>query len=235
VSHLKNRDTAPARNPSLASHVAPAPRLRLIGHVSAPRSKILFLGYSEQQTRLLNALLAADCEVWHTEDKITSTDGYDLVISFGFRHIIKKETLASSPAPIVNLHIAYLPWNRGAHPNFWSFYDSTPSGVSIHLIDEGIDTGPVLYQRYVNFSAAENTFSATYLRLVAEIEDLFLKHLEEIVSKQFIAVPQRRKGSFHRASELPPDFRGWDCDIRTEIKRLDDILLNNPGHPHVQN
>ena len=40
---------------------------------------------------------------------------------------------------------------QGAHPNFWSFYDNTPSGVTIHLIDAGIDTGDVLYQKKLIF------------------------------------------------------------------------------------
>ncbi|MCL0081308.1 hypothetical protein M1N64_03665 [Peptococcaceae bacterium] len=41
----------------------------------------------------------------------------------------------------INLHISFLPWNRGADPNFWSFIENAPVGVSIHYLDEGIDTG----------------------------------------------------------------------------------------------
>jgi len=79
----------------------------------------LFLGYSREQTSLVDDLVNKKCEVWHTDEKIKSTVGYDLVISYGYRHILKKEIIESSKAPIVNLHISYLPWNRGAHPNFW--------------------------------------------------------------------------------------------------------------------
>jgi hypothetical protein len=80
---------------------------------------------------------------------------YDLIISFGYRHIISKEIIKSVNCPIINLHISYLPYNRGAHPNFWSFYDKTPSGVTIHLVNEGIDTGPIIYQRHIIFDNNE--------------------------------------------------------------------------------
>lgn len=197
---------------------------RLLKQISNPKTKVLFLGYPQEKTRLIDDLIDLDCEVWHTEEKIKSTSGYDLVISYGYRHILKQDIIESSPAPIVNLHISYLPWNRGAHPNFWSFYDATPSGVSIHLIDENIDTGPILYQKYVNFSAEEITFSQTYNRLIQEMEQLFKENIENIVAKKFIAIPQRRKGSYHSASDLPEEFSNWNANIQTEVMRLDKLL-----------
>lgn len=207
---------------------------RLVKKVPNRRSKVLFLGYSEEKTTLINDLININCEVWHTEEKIKSTSGFDLAISYGYRHILKKEIIESSAAPIINLHISYLPWNRGAHPNFWSFYDSTPSGVSIHLIDENIDTGPILYQKYVNFSGDEKTFSQTYSRLILEIEQLFKENIEYIAAKTFVATPQRRKGSYHSASDLPEDFNGWESNIQIEVARLDKILLGNEQVLHDQ-
>jgi folate-dependent phosphoribosylglycinamide formyltransferase PurN len=199
---------------------------RLVTRISAAKSRVLFLGHDEQRTDLIAALVERDCEVWHTADRIASTAGYDLVVSFGYRHILSGVVIASSPAPIVNLHISYLPWNRGAHPNFWSFYDGTPSGVSIHLIDEGVDTGPILYQRQVEFGTPR-TFSQTYRTLIAEIEALFIAHIEEIVSRRFVAVPQRSRGSHHRVADLPKAFGGWDCDIDAEVARLRQLELSS--------
>ena len=199
-------------------------RAILIEQVLSPKAKILFLGYSREQTSLVDDLVSKKCEVWHTDEKIQSTVGYDLVISYGYRHILKKEVIESSKAPIVNLHISYLPWNRGAHPNFWSFYECTPSGVSIHLIDEGVDTGAIIYQRYVNFNKEEDTFLKTYKKLIVEIEKLFRNNIDELISKKFIVTPQRRKGSYHAVANLPKEFIGWDSVIKEEVVRLDSIL-----------
>ena len=186
------------------------------------QSKILFLGYSQEQTSLIDALELLNCEVCHTAEKINSTLGYDLVVSYGYRHLITRDILNSSAAPIINLHISYLPWNRGAHPNFWSFFDGTPCGVSIHLIDKGIDTGPILYQEYVKCDPATSTFSQTYQILNTAIERLFKDHIDEIVARKFVVRVQCGAGTFHKTADLPRNFNGWNANILTEITRLKD-------------
>ena len=99
---------------------------------------ILFLGYNSKDTSLIAKLQKKGRTVVHTNDKISWSDEFDLVISFGYRHIISQDQINNSTAPIINLHVSYLPWNKGAHPNFWSHFDCTPSGVTIHEVDEGL-------------------------------------------------------------------------------------------------
>ena len=72
---------------------------------------------------------------------------YDLIISFGYNKILKKNILEKISRPPINLHISYLPYNRGAYPNFWSFIKETPKGVSIHEINEGIDKGGIIARK----------------------------------------------------------------------------------------
>ena len=64
---------------------------------------------------------------------------YDWVISYGYKHILTKEHINLTKNPILNLHISFLPWNKGADPNYWSWVDDTPKGVTIHAINEEID------------------------------------------------------------------------------------------------
>ena len=80
----------------------------------------------------------------------------------------------------INLHISYLPFNRGAHPNFWSFVDNSPKGVTIHEIDEGLDTGPIIHQKKLSFNIKKkesDTFFKTYKILNNEIQKLFFKKI----------------------------------------------------------
>jgi len=198
---------------------------KLVKRLDQPIKRVLFLGYTQEQTSLVDELIHANCEVWHTQEKIETTEGLDLVISYGYRHILKRPIIESSKAPIINLHPSYLPWNRGAHPNFWSFFDCTPSGVSIHLIDEGVDTGPILFQRYVNFDQDQVTFSQTYRKLILEIEALFKENLKQIIEGDYKPIPQRRTGSYHKVADLPSEFLGWDSNIQDEIRRLDSIII----------
>ena len=185
------------------------------------KKKVLFLGYNEKQTRIIDELIKNECMVDYTNDKISDELDYDIIISFGYRHIIKKNIIKDIPCPIFNLHISYLPYNRGSHPNFWSFYDNTPSGVTIHLVDEGIDTGPIVYQKYVKFLKSETTFLQTYSRLIEEVEDLFLKNLNNILNNKWVPIRQIGKGSYHKKSDLPKNFSGWNSNIFDELKRLE--------------
>jgi len=186
--------------------------------------KVLFLGYDENRTRLIDLLSANGCAVDHAEDPVTDFGGYDLALSFGYRHILKPDALQTAKREVLNLHIGYLPYNRGAHPNFWSFFEGTPAGVTIHAIDEGVDTGPVAFQRLVNFDRGENTFAETHARLIAEIESLFEENIQSILSGDFALGPQRGRGSQHLVKDLPVEFAGWDAEIGTEIRRLDGLL-----------
>ena len=194
---------------------------QLVTRLEQADKRVLFLGYTREQTTLVDELVNSNCEVWHTQEKIQSTEGFDFVISFGYQHILMKSIIESSKAPIINLHISYLPWNRGAHPNFWSFFDCTPSGVSIHLIDEGVDTGPILYQRYVNFVKEQTTFSLTYKQLILEIESLFRENLPSIIAGNYKPMAQRRQGSYHKVADLPSEFSCWDSNIQDEVRRID--------------
>lgn len=182
---------------------------------------VLFLGYDQVQTRLLDVLISNGCKVDHTEELIDGRINYDFIVSFGYRHILRKDVIESVGCPIFNLHIAYLPYNRGAHPNFWSFYENTPSGVTIHLIDEGVDTGHIVYQRYVNFDNNESTFSETYNCLIEEIETLFEVNIDNIINDSWTSKPQRGDGTLHFVKDLPAEFSGWTSVINDEIKRLD--------------
>lgn len=183
--------------------------------------KVLFLGYHETETSLIHLLLKNNCKVWHTEELIYDVSEYDLVISFGYRHILSPKILATARRPIINLHIGYLPFNRGAHPNFWSFYDGTPSGVTIHFLDEDIDTGDILLQRYVNFDNGEVTFEDTYTRLICEIETLFKENLNAILHNELMPFKPRGNGTYHGVEDLPAEFSGWNSNIVEEITRLD--------------
>lgn len=78
-----------------------------------------------------------------------------------------KKILDAIVRPPINLHISYLPYNREAHLNLWSFVDNTPKGVSIHKVNEGIDKGGIIVRKKIHFKMTENlTFKNTYSKLI---------------------------------------------------------------------
>ena len=180
---------------------------------------ILFLGYTRDETTLIKFLEKKGFNIACISDKSFDPEVYDLIISFGYRHIIKESIIKKSPR-IINLHISLLPFNRGAHPNFWSHYDNTPSGVTIHLIDKGIDTGQYLFQREVKIDTHSLSFRDSHRILVENIESLFKENYKEILDPELRSYPYNGKGTHHNSSDLPKEFSGWDSNIFREIKRL---------------
>lgn len=162
--------------------------------------RILIL--SSYPERLADCIeLAGDSMLW-TSDPIDASflhnENIDFIVSYGYRHIISKAVLEKLPGKIINLHISYLPWNKGADPNFWSFFDDTPKGVSIHLIDEGLDTGDILCQRLVDFSEFD-TLASSHSKLQSEIEELFKENWSKLRLSQLAPAAQQGKGSSHLA------------------------------------
>jgi phosphoribosylglycinamide formyltransferase-1 len=74
----------------------------------------------------------------------------DLVVSAGFMKILGPQFLSRVPGRVVNTHPALLPAFPGAHavPNALA-YGVRVTGTTVHLVDAGVDTGPILAQQAV--------------------------------------------------------------------------------------
>ncbi len=147
----------------------------------------------------------------------------DMIISYNYRYIIKEDVLEYYDKWIINLHTSYLPWNKGADPNLWSFLDDTPKGVTIHLIDKGIDTGDILLQKRVYFDEEKETLLSSYKELHVEIQNLFKINWENIKTKHLVPKRQSEEGSIHYIKDFGKvrgilGEEGWDISI-TELKR----------------
>ena len=187
--------------------------------------KILFLGYSNKETAIIDKLKDnKKFQIFNTKKriKLKNLSNINLIISFGYRHRIDNEILIKKKN-IINLHISYLPYNRGAHPNFWSFAENTPSGVSIHKIDNGIDTGNIIYQKLLDFELNKNkkilTFKKTYSTLISEIENLFIVNTKSILNNEYEDFKQIGDGTFHNSSQLPIILKSWNQNIFNTITK----------------
>lgn len=73
--------------------------------------------------------------------------GVDLIVLSGYMRFIGKVLLEAFPKGIINLHPAYLPEFPGAHSIQDAYQAKVPAtGVTVHYVDEGVDTGPIIRQ-----------------------------------------------------------------------------------------
>jgi methionyl-tRNA formyltransferase len=182
--------------------------------------KVLLLGNSTKHP-LRNFLEQNNAEVVLFADKLkldfVKRIKADFLVSYGYRHIIRPEVLTFFDNRAINLHISMLPFNRGADPNLWSFLEKTPSGVSIHLLDKGVDTGDILFQKKIEFDVCKETLYSSYKTLSMEIENLFKENFSTIVSGKVNAVPQKGKATVHSMADKEPYLylltKGWDTPV----------------------
>lgn len=124
-----------------------------------------------------------------------------VAISAGYRQKFTPADWACFPNGILNLHTGYLPWNRGAYPNVWPILDGSPAGVTLHRVDEGIDTGPIIAQREVKVEPWD-TAKTLYDKLLEEGVKLVVEEVYKADSYGWPdGLPQVGKGSFHRKAE----------------------------------
>lgn len=102
-----------------------------------------------------------------------------VVAVYGTR-ILKPATLAAASAPFINYHAGINPKYRGQHPGYWALAEGDPenAGVTVHLVDIGVDTGAVLYQARVRFDPEDTIASYQHLQ-AAHALPLFARAIED--------------------------------------------------------
>ncbi len=180
---------------------------------------ILYLG--PERPVFFDFLSSFGDKVTVTDDKLKNNSCWqdvDFIISYGYRYIIKKTILDSVQNRAINLHISFLPWNKGADPNLWSFLENTPKGVTIHQIAQGIDTGNIYCQKRINWQA-DDTLHTTYERLIDEIEELFKKNWSKIRNGTLQPRSQKGEGSKHYLSDKDVYshllMKKWETPVET--------------------
>lgn len=79
----------------------------------------------------------------------------DLIVLAGYMRFIGAVLLSNFPNRIINLHPAYLPNFPGAH-SIQDAYEAKASftGVTVHFVDEGVDTGEIIHQEKIMIDAS---------------------------------------------------------------------------------
>jgi phosphoribosylglycinamide formyltransferase-1 len=92
-----------------------------------------------------------DRDAWDAAmTEATAAHEPDLVVSAGFMKILGQKFLSRFPGRVVNTHPALLPAFPGAHAVPATLaYGVKVTGCTVHLVDEGTDTGPILAQQPV--------------------------------------------------------------------------------------
>lgn len=120
--------------------------------------------------------------------------------------LMNRATLAAMPCPVLNLHAGINPAYRGQMGGYWSLIedDAANFGATVHLVDEGTDTGGTLYE--VRTLPDRGDFIATYpLLLTVSAIDITLQAVDDAVHGRL--APYQPEGP--SALRFPPAIWTW--------------------------
>lgn len=106
----------------------------------------------------------------------------EVVIVFGTR-IIREKTLSCIDAPIINYHAGINPAYRGVNGGYWALAcaDHKNAGVTVHLVDKGVDTGGILYTAPFKAEPGDNFVTYPFLQAAAG-QPIVIKALEDALN-----------------------------------------------------
>ena len=124
-----------------------------------------------------------------------------IFLSLEFDKIIKTELFKSKE--LFNIHFSKLPSYKGMYTSALPILNGeTQSGITLHLIDEGIDTGDIIDQ--VVFSlTSDHTARSLYLEYIEKGTELVLKNLEKLLKNEYNSFSQEYiNSSYYSKSSL---------------------------------
>lgn len=134
------------------------------------------------------------------EDIIEQT-GATTVVCLWWPHILKR--IQKLNINVINGHPSYLPYNRGKYPYYWCIVEGTPFGATIHRVDDGVDSGNILWQREI-LVEPHHTGEKLYRSADKLLARMFYEHMSEIANEKFpVGIPQPKgAGSIHTKKEF---------------------------------
>ena len=150
---------------------------------------------------------------------VIASFGLDYILSVHFPYIIPPAILKIPAIGTLNLHPAYLPFNRGSNTPTWAIVEGNPYGATLHWVDEGLDTGAIALQKELDVRL-DDTAHSLYQRVLKLELELLNEALPLLFSRTLPRVSQAGRGSRHMKEEL----RAMQRLELTEFCQVGDVL-----------
>lgn len=149
-------------------------------------------------------------QMYEIEDLVFMSVEYDRIIR---PHLFKTKYL-------YNIHFSLLPAYKGVYPSVWPILNGEEyAGVTLHKMDQGIDTGDIIAQKRFKLSSKETSFSL-YTRLIDEGTKLVVKHVDKLIANRYTTRQQSAMGSTYY-SKKSIDYANLTIVLNVTAAQLD--------------
>ena len=139
----------------------------------------------------------------------------DICVIAHFERIIKKDLLSIPPMGFINIHPSLLPYYRGLAPQHWPIINGeTETGITVHYVDEGTDTGDIILQKRIPLG--EDMYVAELHSIWKELyATIVIEAIEHILSGQPCLSQPKGEGSFYAKMRSEPYPLEKEWSVRT--------------------
>jgi len=137
------------------------------------------------------------------ENNIKKLEALNLDYIFGihFPYLIPPAILKLPKIGWLNLHPAYLPFNKGWHTPSWAIIDNTPYGATLHFMTEQLDEGDIIHQKQCEIYPFD-TADSLYKRVLDLEFEVFRESLPNLLSLNPNRTIQASRGTAHNKAQL---------------------------------
>ena len=163
----------------------------------------------------------------------------DVIVVHSMSQLLKEKIFSIPRYGAINLHPSMLPSYRGPNPDFWQYVDMELNpGATVHYIDEGEDTGDIIFQERVPISVG--TKSPERLdKLIGQLGvTLLLRSLDAIAIGRAPRIKQAKESPTPRARSLKPEehsaiikWKDWSGKRVWHVLRGTELWLNALPQP----
>lgn len=133
----------------------------------------------------------------------------DVIVSIAANQIFKKDLLSLPPKGCINLHTALLPKYRGLMPAFWALKNNEDKiGVSVFMMDEGIDSGPLLIQKEFRVPQ-DDTLEVVIQKTKKMGMDAIIEALEKLKNGTYEVYENKKEAATYYSFPTKEDVKGF--------------------------
>lgn len=153
-----------------------------------------------------------------------------LNISMSYDQILRQPILESAPLGFINCHAGKLPFYRGRNIINWAIINNeTEIGLTVHFIDEGIDTGDILLQRTLRVNW-EDTYGSVLEKVQTAFPDLLAEAVRLLQRGEAHRRAQSHLEGTYYSSRIPGDeWIDWNDSSLNIYNKIRAITRPGPG------
>lgn len=175
-----------------------SPSLLLVGDTDTTTHKEQLIKVSNLDESKI--IYSSELNSKETKEKLDKVE-LDYIIGIHYPYIIKNHILEIPKVGVLNLHPAYLPYNKGWHTPSWAIHDNTPFGATLHFMSEKLDEGDIIEQEKIEISP-DDTANSLYLKNLELEFKVFKNAWNQIISLNPKRIKQSNKGTSHSKKDL---------------------------------